>query len=199
MVARDGLRACHDRTRFPRILFPDMTDFHGVFPYLVSPVDADGTVRTDVLGKALRRSDRRRRARADAARLDRRVRLSQRRAAHGGGADHDRGREGPRAGGGRRRLDLDGGCGGAGEGLSEARRRRHPGDPRGLFPARRRPGRILFPRHRRCRRHSRRASTPIRNSSAPTSRSTSSRASPSIRASATSRTPRPTPAGCSRS
>lgn len=28
-----------------------MSDFHGVFPYLVSPVDADGTVRTDVLGK----------------------------------------------------------------------------------------------------------------------------------------------------
>jgi 4-hydroxy-tetrahydrodipicolinate synthase len=26
-----------------------MTDFHGVFPYLVSPVDADGRVRTDVL------------------------------------------------------------------------------------------------------------------------------------------------------
>src|SRR4051794_15972182 len=28
-----------------------MPDFHGVFPYLVSPVDADGTVRTEVLGK----------------------------------------------------------------------------------------------------------------------------------------------------
>ncbi|TYO62560.1 dihydrodipicolinate synthase family protein [Bradyrhizobium hipponense] len=28
-----------------------MRDFHGVFPYLVSPVDADGTVRTEVLGK----------------------------------------------------------------------------------------------------------------------------------------------------
>jgi 4-hydroxy-tetrahydrodipicolinate synthase len=26
-----------------------MTDFHGVFPYLVSPVDPDGNVRTDVL------------------------------------------------------------------------------------------------------------------------------------------------------
>jgi 4-hydroxy-tetrahydrodipicolinate synthase len=26
-----------------------MTDFHGVFPYLVSPVDADGTIRRDVL------------------------------------------------------------------------------------------------------------------------------------------------------
>ena len=28
-----------------------MTDFHGVFPYLVSPVDADGKIRTDVLGR----------------------------------------------------------------------------------------------------------------------------------------------------
>jgi 4-hydroxy-tetrahydrodipicolinate synthase len=28
-----------------------MTEFRGVFPYLVSPVGADGTVRTDVLGK----------------------------------------------------------------------------------------------------------------------------------------------------
>ena len=28
-----------------------MSDFHGVFPYLVSPVDASGRVRSDVLGK----------------------------------------------------------------------------------------------------------------------------------------------------
>ena len=28
-----------------------MTVFHGVFPYLVSPIDADGRIRTDVLGK----------------------------------------------------------------------------------------------------------------------------------------------------
>jgi 4-hydroxy-tetrahydrodipicolinate synthase len=28
-----------------------MSDFHGVFPYLVSPVDADGRVLTDVLGR----------------------------------------------------------------------------------------------------------------------------------------------------
>src|SRR4051794_32855934 len=28
-----------------------MADFHGVFPYLVSPVDASGEVRTDVLGR----------------------------------------------------------------------------------------------------------------------------------------------------
>ncbi len=30
---------------------PRMSDFHGVFPYLVSPVDAAGRVRTDVLGR----------------------------------------------------------------------------------------------------------------------------------------------------
>ncbi len=26
-----------------------MADFHGVFPYLVSPADSDGTIRTEVL------------------------------------------------------------------------------------------------------------------------------------------------------
>jgi 4-hydroxy-tetrahydrodipicolinate synthase len=28
-----------------------MSDFHGVFPYLVSPIDADGTIRAHVLGR----------------------------------------------------------------------------------------------------------------------------------------------------
>jgi 4-hydroxy-tetrahydrodipicolinate synthase len=28
-----------------------MTDFHGVFPYLVSPIDTSGRIKTDVLGK----------------------------------------------------------------------------------------------------------------------------------------------------
>ncbi len=28
-----------------------MTDFHGVFPYLVSPVEPGGKIRTDVLGR----------------------------------------------------------------------------------------------------------------------------------------------------
>src|SRR6201995_5478533 len=28
-----------------------MADFHGVFPYLVSPLDTNGNVRTDVLGR----------------------------------------------------------------------------------------------------------------------------------------------------
>ena len=28
-----------------------MSDFHGVFPYLASPISADGTIRTDVLGR----------------------------------------------------------------------------------------------------------------------------------------------------
>ena len=30
-----------------------MADFHGVFPYLVSPVDADGRVKTEVLGRLI--------------------------------------------------------------------------------------------------------------------------------------------------
>ena len=30
-----------------------MPDFHGVFPYLVSPIDADGKVRADVLGRLI--------------------------------------------------------------------------------------------------------------------------------------------------
>jgi 4-hydroxy-tetrahydrodipicolinate synthase len=34
-----------------RDLIPLMTDFHGVFPYLVSPVDAAGQIRADVLGR----------------------------------------------------------------------------------------------------------------------------------------------------
>ena len=30
-----------------------MPDFHGVFPYLVSPIDADGKVRTAVLRRLI--------------------------------------------------------------------------------------------------------------------------------------------------
>ena len=36
---------------FPLEVFPSMADFHGVFPYLVSPVDASGEIRTEVLGR----------------------------------------------------------------------------------------------------------------------------------------------------
>ena len=52
------------------------TGFHGVFPYLVSPVDADGRVKDEVLARLCERSDRSRRAWPHPARLDRRVRLS---------------------------------------------------------------------------------------------------------------------------
>src|SRR6202011_2758210 len=34
-----------------RGVIPPMTGFHGVFPYLVSPVGADGHIRGDVLGR----------------------------------------------------------------------------------------------------------------------------------------------------
>jgi 4-hydroxy-tetrahydrodipicolinate synthase len=29
----------------------EANDFHGVFPYLVSPIDAQGRIKTDVLGR----------------------------------------------------------------------------------------------------------------------------------------------------
>src|SRR5882757_9460049 len=32
-------------------MIPPMSDFHGVFPYLVSPLDPDGRIKTDVLGR----------------------------------------------------------------------------------------------------------------------------------------------------
>ena len=54
-----------------------MTELHGVFPYLVSPIDATGRVNSEVLARLADDLDRCRRARADAARLDRRIRLSQ--------------------------------------------------------------------------------------------------------------------------
>src|SRR5690349_22269387 len=39
------------RTHCGCFRFSRMADFHGVFPYLVSPVDADGRIITDVLGR----------------------------------------------------------------------------------------------------------------------------------------------------
>jgi 4-hydroxy-tetrahydrodipicolinate synthase len=51
MVARAGSCRLLNKTQLLRKLFPDMTDFRGVFPYLVSPIGTDGTVRTDVLAK----------------------------------------------------------------------------------------------------------------------------------------------------
>src|ERR1700687_809874 len=41
------------KARHPRRCrcFSHMTDFHGVFPYLVSPIDAQGRILTDVLGR----------------------------------------------------------------------------------------------------------------------------------------------------
>lgn len=57
------------------------TDLHGVFPYLVSPTTADGSIKTDVLGKLC--DDMIKAASmVNAAGLDRRVRLSRPRAAH---------------------------------------------------------------------------------------------------------------------
>ena len=133
-----------------------MTDFHGVFPYLVSPIDASGQIRTKVLERLCDDliaagvhgltplGSTGEFAYLNAAQRTAVVR------------DHDRGGEAPRACGRRRRLDLDGRCGGAGEGVSKARRRRHSRDPGSVFPACRWRRRSLFPRDRRRRRHSRR-------------------------------------------
>ena len=114
--------------------FDRWLDFHGVFPYLVSPIDAQGRIKTDVLGKLVVRSDQGRRARTDAARLDRRVRLSQSRAARHRGAAHHRSGEQKGAGDRGRRVDIDGRRGRAGQGLSEARRRRHSRHLEAYFP-----------------------------------------------------------------
>ena len=54
-----------------------MADFQGVFPYLVSPIDPSGQIRTEVLERLCDDLICLRRPRVDAARLDRRVRLSQ--------------------------------------------------------------------------------------------------------------------------
>jgi 4-hydroxy-tetrahydrodipicolinate synthase len=51
ILRRDSTLGFGLPTGIPLILRDFMPDFHGVFPYLVSPVDANGTVRTDVLGR----------------------------------------------------------------------------------------------------------------------------------------------------
>ena len=82
-----------------------MADFHGVFPYLVSPIDASGQIRTDVLGrlcddliKAGVHGLTPLGSTGEFAYLDQR-------AARDRGAGHDRSRAGPRARDRRRRLD----------------------------------------------------------------------------------------------
>jgi len=68
------------------------TDFHGVFPYLVSPIDAAGRVKAVVLGRLVEGWG----ARTYAAGFDRRIRLSRQRAARRCGARHHRSGVGPR-------------------------------------------------------------------------------------------------------
>jgi hypothetical protein len=63
-----------------------MADFHGVFPYLVSPIDASGQIRTEVLGRLCDDLIKAGVHGLDAARIDRRVRLSRPGAARDGRA-----------------------------------------------------------------------------------------------------------------
>ena len=149
-----GIPDSHGGQTFPLEAVSFMADFHGVFPYLVSPIDASGEIRTEVLGrlcddliKAGVHGLTPLGSTGEFAYLDHG-------AARGRRAGHDRSRKGPRARDRRRRLDLDGGRGGAGKGASKTRRRRHSRDHGGVFPGRRCAGRILLPRHCRCRRHS---------------------------------------------
>ena len=149
-------------------------------------------------GAALRRPDRRRGARPHRAGLDRRVRLSRLAAAPGGGRDRRRGRRRPGAGAGRGRGDHHRRGGAPGARDAGDRRRRHPRGARGLLPARRGRRRGLLPRHRRggraAGRHLHQPQLPARRPVAG-----GDRAAEPCRTSAASRTPRPTPGGCSRS
>ena len=46
-----GIPDSDERSTIPLEAFPSMADFHGVFPYLVSPIDASGEIRTEVLSR----------------------------------------------------------------------------------------------------------------------------------------------------
>ena len=134
-----------------------MSDFRGVFPYLVSPIDAHGRILTDVLGKLA--SDLIKAGVHGLTPLGSTGEFAylNRATARGRRAGDDRGGGQTRAGDRRRCLDLNRRRGRAGEGLSKARRRRHPRHSRSLFPAQGRADRSLLSRHRRCGRYSGRA------------------------------------------
>ena len=175
-----------------------MPDFHGVFPYLISPVDADGTVRTEVLGKlcddligagvhGLTPLG----STGEFAYLN----AAQRTAIVQTTIEAAKGRV-PVVAGVASTSTADA--------VAQARAYQKLGANgilailEAYFPLadaqvesyfRAIADAVDIPS----------SSTPIRNSSVPISRSTSSRGSLNIRASATSRTPRPIPAGCSRS
>ncbi len=134
-----------------------MPDLHGVFPYLVSPIDAAGRIKTDVLGKlcddlikagvhgltplgstgefAYLNNEQR------TAVVQTTIEAAQKRV--------------PVIAGVAATATADAVA--QAQELSAARRRRHPRHPRILFSAQGRAGRSLLPRHRRRRRHPGRA------------------------------------------
>ena len=83
-----------------------MTDFHGVFPYLVSPIDAGGRILTDVLGKLA--SDLIKAGVHGLTPLGSTVCLSQPRATRSSGESDDRGLGEKSAGDRGRRIDRNG-------------------------------------------------------------------------------------------
>ena len=176
-----------------------MTDFHGVFPYLVSPIDPAGQIRTDVLGrlcddliKAGVHGLTPLGSTGEFAYLDN----AQRAAVVQTTIEAAKGRV-PVVAGVASTSTADA--------VAQAKAYQKLGADgilailEAYFPLAGRAGRILLPRHRRRGRHSRRD---LHQSAIPALRPDARRdraARRRIRASATSRTPRPIPGGCCRS
>ena len=149
-----------------------MTDFHGVFPYLVSPIDAQGRILTDVLGRLV--SDLIKAgvhgltplgSTGEFAYLTR-----EQRAAVVQATIEAAGKRVPVIAGVASTSTADAVA--QAKTLSVARRRRHPRDSRSLFPAQGRADRVPTSALSPTAWTFRWCSTPIRNSSAAISPST---------------------------
>ena len=134
-----------------------MEDFHGVFPYLVSPIDEAGRIKSGVLGRLVDdliaagvHGLTPLGSTGEFAYLSNAQRVEVVRATIEAAAGRV-----PVIAGVAATATADAVA--QARRLPKARRRRHSGHPRILFPARGAAGRILFPRHRRRRRRSGRA------------------------------------------
>ncbi len=140
-----GIPDSHGSPEFPpREAFSSMADFHGVFPYLVSPIDASGQIRTEVLGRLC--DDLIKAGVHGLTPLGSTgefAYLSQAQRATVVQTTIEAAKR-PRARDRRRRLDVDSGRGSAGKGASRTWCRRYSCDHGSLFPGRRRAGRDLI-------------------------------------------------------